>query len=342
MFQIVCPDLEIGAATQSAEDIVVQMAKEGFAKAYTDEHGEQQIVSPYVFFINEFKDFIAYSPVRMLNFLGNIYDQNPFKASTIKRGTENIINPCITILACENPDQLSKFMKSDIFTGGLSRRFILVNEPHYSEPRPFIEIAKDSPTRQAWDRVKQRLIDIRKITGVFKWEPTGRKFYEPWYIAKQRSLATMTNSLMAGYTSTEHVQLFKVCMWLDVISDKPMFMFTGDLLEHGLSFLDAIKRNMPKLSMNAGRNEMAASYVKAIEMLESAGGIMPKKWLMRQLETELSPFETANALRHLEETDRLVVKLMKWPNGQGVDIERWMALTVERWNKGVKEGQFKL
>jgi hypothetical protein len=77
-------------------------------------------------------------------------------------------------------------------------------------------------------------------------------------------------------------------------------------------------------------------------MLESAGGIMPKKWLMRQLETELSPFETANALRHLEETDRLVVKLMKWPNGQGVDIERWMALTVERWNKGVKEGQFKL
>ncbi len=341
MFEIVCPDLEIGADTQSAEDICIVMSKDGFARSYTNENGEPTLVSPYAFFIEEFKDFIAYSPVRMLNFLGNIYSKNPFRSSTVKRGLENIINPSLNVLACENPDQLSKFMKNDVFTGGLSRRFIIVYETDYAEPKPFIDIPDDSEERKAWHRVKQRLIDVRKVTGLYKWADSGRKFYAPWYIEKQRSLATMSNKLMAGYVSTKHVQLFKICMLLDVVSDKPMFLFTDELLQHGLAFLDVIETNMPRLSLAAGRNEMVSSYHLAVETLRSNGGAMSEKELKKVLEMDLPPYEIFQALRYLEETDRIVKKQMAFPNSEGKPIPRTMILTPERWAKGVKDGQFK-
>lgn len=343
MFQLVCPELEIGASTQTAEDIVINMSRDDFAKSITLPDGSSVEVRPLAFFINEFKDFIAYAPVRMLNFLGNIYDENPFRASTVKRGLENIINPCVTLLACENPDQLSKFMKNDIFTGGLSRRFILVNEPTYcADAKPFIEIDEKGPIRAAWERVKQRLIDSRKIVGTFKWADTGRKFYGPWYIAKQKSLSTITNPLMCGYVSTKHVQLFKICMLLDAVSDKPMLVFTDDLLELGLSFLNLIEKNMSKLSATSGRNEMAQSYQRALEMIEACGGMIPEKLLKKQLETELSPTETFHALRHLEDTDQFIKKLIAVPNSEGIKVERWMLITPRRWKKGVEEKEFKL
>lgn len=337
LFFSVCPDYEIGASTQSAEDIVTTMSKEGFAKSFTNHLGEMDEVRAYAFFINEFKDFIAYSPTRMLNFLGNIYDRKFFKASTIKRGLENIVNPCLNILGCENPDQLIRFMKTDIMTGGISRRFILVYEPGYAEAKPFIE--KNDELRA---KLVARLQDVRKVVGQFQWCPTGRKFYEPWYIKKQSSLASIENSIMRGYVSTKHVQLFKICMLLDVVSDKPMFLFTDELLQFGLSFLDVFEPNMPKLSLASGRNELMGSQQKVLEMLEQNGGMLPEKQLMKLVEVDLKPFEIPSMFRHLIDSGQVVKKEWEIPNGEGIKIPRMMIILTAKWNQMIKDKEIEV
>lgn len=347
MYKKVCPEGHIGASTQSAEDIVTTMAKDDFCRSFTNELDEPVEVRAYVFFINEFKNFIAYAPTRMLNFLGDIYDRKFFDSSTIKRGAENIINPCLTIIACENPEQLVGFMKNTIFTGGLSRRFIMVYEEDYAEPCPRIIITENSPERLAWKRVEQRLIDCRKVVGQFKWDKSGEMFWDSWYIAKQRSLRKITNSIMRGYTSTKHIQLIKICMCLDCVSDKPMFLLTDDLLQLGLSFLDVLEKNMPKLSAASGRSEVMEGQIKTLEILkdfsfEGKRGWMPEKQLKRTIEGDFkNPMEMFSVLRHLEDSGQVIKRSVAIKNSAGIGVERVMYIEPTLHQEMVKAGELK-
>lgn len=347
MFQKVCPEMKIGASTQTAEDIVTIMSKDDFARSFHNELDEPVEVRALVIFVNEFKNWIAYAPTRMLNFVGDIYDRKFFDSSTIKRGAENIINPCLTIIGCENPEQLMGFMKSAIFTGGLSRRFIMVYETDYADPIPFIEIAPDSEERKAWQRVEQRLIECRKVVGQFKWAESGKKFYAPWYLQKQKLLKETTNSIMRGYYSTKHIQLFKICMLLDCVSDKPMLQFTDELLELGLSFLNSIEKNMPKLSMASGRSEVMEGQLKLLDILknnvfEGVKGWIPDKQLQRTVEGDFkNPGELFSVLRHLEASGQVIKREVKIKNAEGVLVPRIMIIENNLHEKLIADGALK-
>jgi len=296
------PDLPVGASTQSAEDIVQVMSKDTFGRMFKDNKGETFIASPYAFFINEFKSFVAYSPPRMLTFLTDIYDRDKFDSSTIKRGAETILNPCLNILACENPDWLIRNLRADVVSGGFSRRVIYVYEIDRPEPKPIITITPEAESARA--RVLARLRDIKPYYGEYKWHSSGQKFFSPWYIQKQKNIPD--NPLHGGYVGTKHIQLFKVAMLLDFVSDKPMFLFTDELLIRALVFLDPLEENMPKLSLAAGRNELSQGQQIILQYLKDNGGKAPESLVKRKVEQELNWSETANVLRHLEETEQIL------------------------------------
>jgi hypothetical protein len=244
----------------------------------------------------------------MLAFLTDIYDRaDDFDSSTIKRGVENIPNPSLNLLACENPEWLINNLKNDIVSGGFSRRIIYVYETVRAEPKAFIDL--DAPALEAKERIVQRLSAAKCVSGKFTWAPSGRLFYKPWYEDKQKNLPT--NPLMAGYIGTKHIQLFKVAMLLDAVSDKPMLLFTDELLIHALSFLDSIEENMPKLSMAAGRNELAPSQQRVLEYVRTYRGFVTESNIKRHIETDLNWRETAEVMRHLEETEQVLKKPFK-------------------------------
>jgi len=334
-FKLACPGYNVGASTQSAEDIVANMAKEDFPRGYTDEYGECATFAAYAFFMNEFKNFIAYAPSRMLAFLTDIYDRvDPFDSSTIKRGVESIVNPSLNILACENPDWLINNLKNDIVSGGFSRRIIYVYELDRAEPKAFIDL--DAAAVDARDRIVKHLQAAATVVGQFKWTDDGRKWYRPWYEHKQRNLPG--NPLMAGYVGTKHVQLFKVAMALDAVSPKPMLLFTDELLQLAVSFLDLIEVNMPRLSQAAGRNELAAIQQRALEAIQHNGGWMLEKDMRKLVEIDCNWSETANILRHLEETQQISRVMWKMPG----EKEAWMLFLPGVQDKLAKEGVIKV
>jgi hypothetical protein len=334
-FKLACPDYAIGASTQSAEDIVSTMAKDDFARTITDDLGNPVIIRAYAFFMNEFKNFIAYSPSRMLAFLTDIYDRvDSFDSSTIKRGVESITNPSLNILACENPDWLINNLKNDIVSGGFSRRIIYVYELDRAEPRAFIDL--DAKAVDARDRIVAALSQAKTLRGQFKWAESGRKWYKPWYEHKQRNLPS--NALMAGYLGTKHIQLFKTAMALDSVSSKPMLLFTDDLLELAVSFLDLLEGNMPRLSQAAGRNELASAQQKVLEAILQHGGWMLETDAKRLIEVDCNWSETSAILRHLEETEQLVRTMWKLPGAKG---DKWMLFLPGVKERLQKEGVIK-
>lgn len=331
VFKEVNPTLLLGASNQTAEDIVKILAEEKSARAFFNENKESVEVRQMAFFITEFKNFIAYNPIRMINFLTEIFDRKVYDSGTIKRGSEMIINPSINILACENPDQFVKFMKNDVITGGVARRFITVYEPSYKEPIPRPIITPEAAA--AWQRVEDRLKAAKEIVGCFKETPEGGRFYDDWYIKNHKRMAKEANPVVKGYLSTKGEHLRKIAMKIDVVSDKPMLLFTPDIQEEAMFYLDGIEEHMPKLTMAAGRNELLLPQMKALEVLRVAGGWMPKKRFLKETESDMTPQEQFNMVRHLESSGQAVIKMMQTRNFEGNLIEREVVMLTDFYEK---------
>jgi hypothetical protein len=312
------------------------MSAEKAERAYTNHRGEADFVRQMAFFVNEFKNWIAYNPVRMINFLTDIYDRKIYDSGTIKRNNEVVINPSINVLACENPDQLVKFMKHDVITGGVARRFIVVYEPGYKEPvpRPIITVEAS----EAWKRVKQRLTEAKNVVGCFKETAEGGRFFDSWYMENHKRMSKETNPLVKGYLSTKGDHIRKVAMKIDVVSDKPMLLFTPQLQEEAMFYLDAIEENLPKLTVAAGRNELMVPQMKALELLKLAGGWMPKKKFLKEIEADLDPRESWGMIKHLEDSGQAVIRMQQVRNGEGNMIERECILLTEYYETQKQQG----
>ncbi len=335
-FMKACPQLALGASNQTVEDIVKYMSSEDFVRSYTNEMGESTEARPIAFFVNEFKNWISYNPVRMLNFLGDIYDRKFYDSRTIKRGSEIIINPSLNILACENPEQLVSMMRKDIITGGMARRVVMINEVDYSDPIPIPFITTEA--REAETRIIDRLKDIQKTVGKFKFSPDGEAFFVQWYMKNHERIKSTVNTVMRGYLSTKDIHMQKVAMCLDITSDKPMFLFTVDLLETAAAFLDCIEEHMPKLSVAAGRNDLMGPQQALLDALRTDEGMLPEKQVYLRMESEMTRLETWAVLDHLEKTDQILKKKLIFEKKDKTKVEKLMIILPEKYEELKKSG----
>ena len=309
------PDAPLGAAMQSREEIIKYLASQESTRSYKNEDGALVEYHPYAFFINELKNFLSYNPAGMVEFLTDIYDRKSFDARTLKRGAELIINPSVSILACETPNWIIEKLKLNIIAGGFSRRMVYVYE--IEDPRTVVEIAKPRPkitqeAREAEKRIRQHLLKINTLAGEFKWHPEAEKFWDEWYIQNRRTLPN--DPIMRGYRRTKDVQLLKTTMAVAASYPEPRLLLTVPHLEESLAMLDTIEVNMPKLSVAAGRNPLAVPQQKLLEAVEANGGKMERRELMRRMGNEMNPMELMSVIRFLQDSGQLFELLEEIPN----------------------------
>lgn len=323
-FQKACPESHIGPSRATPESLCTNMTKNDFPRTFTNWDGETVEVRPYAFFVNEFKNFVGRSPFDMITFLTDIYDTKIYPASTIARGLENVINPAINMIMCETPEWFIRNIKGDVISGGIMRRFILVYELEEAAPIPIIHISPDAAL--AKERVEKRLAEIHGTTGKFAWGD-AISVYEKWYMGCYERRKKEANPTMRGYLKSKHIQIFKVMMLLDSVSDKPMRLFTKELFDEALALLNMVETNMPKLSLAAGRNELVGPQQKIIETLEQNNGWLPEKQLLRLIEVDLNPNESYNVLRHMVNTEQVFKKTYRWDGPTaGSKVDRVMVI----------------
>jgi hypothetical protein len=323
VFKTAFPDYPVNASVQSREDIIKYMSSDEQAIYFKDANDTTIEVRPIMMFINELKNFLSINPSGMIDFITDIYDRDYFDCSTIKHSLQDIPNPCVNILACETPKWITDKLKADIITGGFTRRVLYVYE---TEPVKKISFPIPPPDYLI---VRAKLVKhlhlISTFAGEFKWQQEALAYWDKWY----QGLIHPTDEIMAGYYQSKHIQCLKVAMLLALAEDEPKLVLTPDLLEQASALLNHIEINMPKLSVAAGRNELAVPQQKLLELLESNGGWMPEKILKRATDRDLNPAEQAAVLRHLVDTDQIIITTMR--DSKGTD--RLMVLTKRKYNE---------
>jgi hypothetical protein len=315
IFKKVCPEIPCAAAMQSREDIIKFMASEDDRFFFTNTERVQEEYHPYNIFANELKNFLSFNAQGMIEFLTDIFDAPSFDASTIKRGLESFPNPALVLLACETPEWIIRNLKTHILVGGFARRCVFVYETDAKDhdgnliviPRPVIT----DEARAALKRIHEHCHRIKTISGEFTWDPAAERMFDDWYRKNKSNLPE--DSVMRGYMRTKDAILLKVAMLYRLASYEgyARLVIDEEILQVTLAILSGIEINMPKLSVAAGRNELAGPQQSALDMLERVGGWMPRKLWELRMDKDLNPAEKLAVISNLQRLEKVVVHRVK-------------------------------
>lgn len=296
------PNYPIGYSRQSPADMIKRMASDECLLSYTDCDGAPVEVRPLALFLNEMSSLLTIDIEGMIGFLTDIYGSPLYDGSTISRGLEKVDNPCLSMLACQTTGWLIRHLKSEEVDSGFARRCIYVVEtgrgPRKAFPSP------PAGWQKMREQLKNHLIKVGKLAGVFKMEADMLEFYKSWY----EGLKFPEDPLMEAWYSSKHVQALKVAMALEMAEENPKLVLTRDNFEFAVALIDSLEPNMRKLTVAAGRNELSGPMQAIIERLTAAGGWMPEKLVMRDCARDMTPDETFQAMRFLEKkTNEIII-----------------------------------
>lgn len=332
LFLEVFPDYPIGASVQSREKIVERMASDDCLRAYQDLDGSMIEYKPTAFFINELKNFMSINPGAMVEFLTDIYDTKFFASDTIKHGLQPIINPCINILACETPKWIIEKLKLNVIAGGFSRRMLYIYETVRPERITFPKKTPEATAAEEW--CKGHLRKIANITGPFTWEPSARVYFDHWF----QNLPSQDDEILEGYYEAKDILVQKIAMLIAVGQPEPKLVFTKPILELAIAFLESIEDNLPKLTIAAGRNELAIPQQALKDMLHDHGGLMLERDFHLEAGKHMTEFEYVNAKGFFIKTEQIVEFAQKFKE-DGIEITRLVIASRAKYKDMVKKGE---
>ena len=244
------------------------------------------------------------NPVGMIEFLTDIYDREIFEVSTKNKGTDMIIGPYITILACMTPEQTGSMLKQNIITGGFSRRVIFVYGRSKAVGIPFPQLTPQQA--EAKEQLYTMLPLIHKWRGAFTMSPAAKEYFADWYQKKHLELNKSHAAAHKNWLRSKDVVLIKVCMLL-VIAE---FSFNNVIdLPHllkGIEMLDKVEPDLGRIFAGAGRNVGADIAHKVLREIEQAQNRqLSKKQVLALMYNEGNAREIDEALDFLVTTGRL-------------------------------------
>jgi hypothetical protein len=331
------PNYPIGASVASREKLVERLASDDSLRKYDDEFGAPIEWHPMAFFINELKNFMSINPGAMVEFLTDIYGAKFFDSDTIKHGLQPVINPCVNLLACETPKWIIDKLKLNIIAGGFSRRMMFVYETERPDRITFPAIPKGG--LEARERCVEHLRKVTKFIGPFKWQDqeTMDKF-DKWF----KSLVTPEDEILEGFYEAKDVLVLKIAICLAMAQAEPKLILTWPLIELAIAFLFTVEENLPKLTIAAGRNELAIPTQALLDLLEARGkGLMPEKAWHREALKNMNDSEYQSVRRSLQDTDQIfIVNIPSKLNG--VTTSTRSIVTARRYTEMIKSGEIKV
>ena len=303
MFIDCFPEFPIGSNIASREQLVEFMSSDQCSQFYNDETGALIEWKPYANFVNELSNFVSFNPMSMVEFLTDIFDSNEYKSSTVKRGVEYINKPYVFLLACTTPDYIIRTFKSTVLGAGFSRRLIFVYDLKEVETIiTFPEKSIEAYAAEKW--CKEHLISIaKKNTTAFTWAPGAKDFLHDWNVKRLRP----KDPVLAGYIKSKDLIVQKIAMCLAYAVPGLQPIFTEHLLRLAIQTLEDNEDNLHRLTVAAGRNQLAVPQNTLLQLLEQAGGMMTEKAFHIVASRDLNEMEYHNMKLLLQKTDQIVL-----------------------------------
>lgn len=273
---------------------------------------DRRVISPMTICVTELSEFLQISAAGMIGFLTDVYDQDIYEHKTKNKGTVIINGPFLNLLACTTPSWITMYLRTDIISGGFSRRALFVYETEKAGRIAFPVITPEA--RAAWGRVIDAAQRHSKLKGPFKWTREAKEFYRKWY----ESLVIPNDENTVGYYETKHIQLLKVAMLIAISEDEVLELRVSHL-EAGLKILGLVEQNLGRVFEGMGRNDLNSSATKLLEVLrrcpeqdaKDAQGhpckirAMPRKQLQNIMYAEVDQDTLEKMITHLIAVDKI-------------------------------------
>lgn len=287
-----CP---IAAAQATKEYIARAMSNEKFqGKRTFTFNGKREEYNQYAIFATELTQFIGVNPLAMLDFLTTVYTEKVYDCDTKGQGSDLVVGPYITLLACLTPEMMKGYVKMNILTGGFARRTHFVYGSH-GTPVPWPGLSKDMQDAEKkcveWGKMMQA------HCGEFKLDDDAKQWYEKWYIKLQTNITEIAKPSTEGYYRTKHESLFKCSMLAALSVDLENRILTQKHLEFVEErFLLPYEKHLERVFEGAGINPNAAVAAQVCRMLEALDRPMMKKRVLALF------FDQATSVGELEDT----------------------------------------
>jgi hypothetical protein len=277
---------------------------------------------------SELSEFLQISSDNMIGFLTDIFDINfPYEHKTKNKGSVLINGPYLCILAGTTPSWMTTYLRSDIITGGFTRRCIFV----YETDRPKrIAFPKENITQEhinAWNRVYLASERLMHLKGEFSWTDDARAFYRKWY----ETLKIPSDVNTVGYYETKHIQLLKLAM-LFAVSETEKLTIRVEDLNAGLDFLQLIETNLARVFEGMGENILNSAATKLLDTLRVlpstefklgdkvyTGRFYPRKKLEQVMYAVIDSDNFGKVLDYLVRTERIKISTTHI-NGQSREV----------------------
>lgn len=248
-------------------------------------------------FANEVVTFLGDAPMKMIDFMTDIYDRDDFPVITKNKGNDLIEGPFINFLGGLTPNTLNGLSQQKLITGGFTRRCNFI----YAEGRGSIDVARPTMTPEqvaAYKTCVDLCLDRAKIKGEFRWTRDTEIFFDEWYARKNRTMREQNSIAMRGYYRSLDQMLLRVGMLVS-ISEGNSLTLTVDHLKTGLRILDGLDVYLDKTFSGSGRNELAAITTQMVEYLAKQDKPVLRKKLQNMFWADAKTEDFNTCIAHL-------------------------------------------
>jgi len=341
------PDLLISESVQSREDIVAEMVDNvvWYEDKTKQSYGKKEEYRPFFLSINELDQFISVSPVKMLGFLVDIFDEDNYgvgfkKDKELGKGKQRVKHPHVSLLSCCPPEWFMDNIKGHLFSGGLGRRSIIL----YRQKTKLNDNPVNPPDSLAgWQRVKEHLIKMGSVElcGEIQKTPEAQRWYSAWHNDPKRLKRYDDPVLRQQLLETQHVLLYKIAMLFCCSRYNFDFILTEEDFTNALRQLHNLEADIAKLMSTSGKNEMAPTAELMLQAIDAAGGYMTAARLLTNFYRHSQDMRAyREGVDFLVDVGKILKVLLKLPrfdaNGQkikGPDIEAWYVVSIPGWFK---------
>lgn len=300
-------DVNIGPSTVTFEELCRFMGKECVREIEVE--GEKLQFTPVTLYADELSVFLGTAdPLKMINFLTQCWRSELFINATKNQGTDRIPGPCVNLLACMTPEVMSSMLKTNLISGGFTRRCLWVQSNKFGTPIPRMKI---TPEQEA---ARKRCVEagrrILQASGEFKWEPGAVKVFDAWYEKKHEVYVRQTDPTMAGYYRTWDVMVLKVAM-LIALSEGNELRLEAHHIAKAVELTKDMERTVRHLFLASGRNPLADVANTIAAFVEShPTGVVHDKVLYNNFYRLADRKELEQVLFHLEDSKTLRKELI--------------------------------
>jgi hypothetical protein len=249
-----------------------------------------------------------------------LYDcKDKYDYRTISRGTEQINNACLGMLAGTTIESIRKCLPEQAIGEGLTSRmlFIYVDTPMPPVPRPILSKEK----RDIMEKNIRQLERISEMRGPFSTTTKADELFDDEYIRFHHESEFYEKQITSGYASRRSVQVYKLSMILSA-SEGTSYLIEEHHVKGAISLLEQIEPQMNRvlsLIVSTPTGEGQETILTIIDKAGSSGA--SRQTIMREMSSKMNYKEINDLIDTLKNSGK--INLIYTPGaGGGVIYKR--------------------